>query len=72
MIRHIDTSQGRLTDPEFEAAARSFFRDPDLRELPASAQVDRFLTRYEVPAAHHDWARAVSQRALIKVLLASP
>ena len=71
MIRHIDTSHGPLTDPEFEAMARGFFRDPHLRELPAAAQVDRFLAGYRVPAAHRDWARAVSQRALIKVLLTS-
>jgi len=71
MIHRIDTRYGCLTDPEFEAVACRFFRDPHLRELPAAAQVDRFLARYQVPAAHHDWARAVSQRALIKVLLRS-
>jgi hypothetical protein len=70
MMHRIDTRHGQLTDPEFEAIARQFFLDPSLRGLPGPTQVDRLLHEHGVPLAYHDWARAVSERALIKVLLA--
>jgi hypothetical protein len=69
MMERIRTSHGQFTDPEFEKRARQYFRDPRLRNLPGPQQVDRLLSEEGVPLDSQEWARAVGQRALIKVLL---
>jgi hypothetical protein len=58
-----------LTDLEFEQRARQYFRDPRRPNLPGPEQVDRLLSEEGVPFVYREWARAVGQRALIKVLL---
>lgn len=65
------TNQGLLTDPEFEALAVGYFREPRLQDLPGAVQVDRLLSDHGVELAQQDWARAVAQRALTKVILGS-
>jgi len=65
------TNQGRLTDPEFEAVAVGYFHDPRLHDLPGPTQVDLLLTDHGIMLGQQDWARAVAQRALTKVILAS-
>jgi hypothetical protein len=67
----IRTSHGQFSDPEFEAIALRYFRDPRLHDLPGPTQVDLLLNEHGVTIAYLDWARAVAQRALTKVILAS-
>jgi hypothetical protein len=70
-MTQIRTTHGHFTDAEFEALATRYFRSPPLRTLPGPIQVDRLLSEHGVMAVHEDWARAVAQRALTKVILAT-
>jgi hypothetical protein len=71
LMRRIRTAQGQFTDPEFESIAVRYFADPLLRNLPGPTQVERLMNDAGVTAAQQDWARAVAQRALTKVLLST-
>lgn len=69
-MRTIGTKRGQFTDPEFEAVATQYFGNPRLHDLPGPAQIDLLLREHGVMWVHYDWARAVAQRALAKVVLA--
>jgi hypothetical protein len=69
-VSAIATNKGPLSDQEFETVAARFFRATGgINTLPAPDQVERCLRRYRIAAPQRDWARAVAQRALTKLLV---
>ena len=68
-MTRIRTNRGDLTDEQFEALAAQYFRRGDVTLLPALGHVDRVLRHYGIDLPQRDWARAVAERALAKIVV---
>lgn len=68
-MTRIRTNRGEFTDDQFEALANEYFRQSGVTRLPAPRHVDLVLSHYEVSLRQLDWARAVAQRALAKIVV---
>ena len=68
-MARIRTNRGEFTDQQFEALATRYFRSGDVTRLPALGNVDEVLRHYGIGMPQREWARAVAQRALAKIVV---